>query len=242
MSTNTGVAAAEPGFFGLLAGVWLEPGEAFAHIARRPRFWVPLAALTILQLLFASVWLDRVDLYEYARAQAAEMGKPAPPPSAAAEGGIYRVVKIAIGTSMVTFAPMVAFAMAGLMLFVFAFVLGAEADYRQCLAVVSWASFAVGVVVIPATLLVLALRGDWNVDPQAALATDLSVLFDPAAMPAGLFSAARSLDVVSFWTIYLLAVGMAAVVQRRTRTALTAILVLWSLYVAVKSLLAAAWA
>ena len=95
---------------------------------------------------------------------------------------------------------------------------------------------------IGATLLVLALKGDWNVDPQTALATDVSVLFDPTAMPAALFSAARSLDLVSFWTIYLQAVGMAAVVQRRTRTALIAIVVLWSLYVAVKSLLAAAWA
>ena len=225
-------------FPALLVGIAVEPAGAFREIVARRNYWAPLVAFTLLQVLFAWMWLDRVDMYEYARAQAEAAGQE-PPPGPAGDASIYDFVKLAIGTSMATFTPLVVLATAGLMLFVFNFFLGAEADFRQCLAVCAWVSLAVGAITIPGTLLVLALRGDWNMDPQNALATHLGTLLDRRDVAPALYSAAQSLDLLSFWNMYLLAVGMALASGRSTRTALTAIACLWGVYVVGKSLIVA---
>ena len=226
------------GFLALLMRVVIDPAAAFQEIVARRNYWMPLVAFTLLQVLFAAVWLERVDMYEYARAQAESMGQESPP-RPAGDASLHDFAKFAIGTSMATFTPLVVLATAGLMLFVFNFVMGAEAEYPQCLAVCAWVSLAVGVIAIPGTLLVLTLRGDWNVDPQNALATHLGMLLDPRDVAPALYSAAQSIDLLSFWNMYLLAVGMGQASGRSTRTAFTAIACLWGTYVVGKSLLAA---
>jgi hypothetical protein len=226
------------GFFSLLVGVAVEPSIALREVVARRNYWAPLVAFTLLQVLFAWVWLDRVDMYEYARAQAESAGQQ-PPPGPVGDASLYDFVKFAIGASMATFTPLVVLATAGLMLFVFNFVVGAEAEFPQCLAVCAWVCLAVGMIAIPGTLLVLALRGDWNMDPQNALATHLGTLLDPRDIAPALYSAAQSIDLLSFWNMYLLAVGMGLASGRSTRTALTVIAFLWGTYVVGKSLVVA---
>jgi hypothetical protein len=226
------------GFLALLMVVAVDPRAAFREIVARRNYWAPLIAFTLLQVLFAWVWLERVDMYEYARAQAESMGQE-PPPGPTGDASLYDFAKFAIGTSMATFTPLVVLASAGLMLFVFNFVLGAEAEYPQCLAVCAWVSLVVGAIAIPGTLLVLALRGDWNMDPQNALATHLGTLLDPRDVAPALYSAAQSIDLLSFWNMYLLAVGMGLASGRSTRSALVAIATLGGTYVVGKSVVVA---
>jgi hypothetical protein len=225
-------------FPALLVGVAAEPAAAFREIVARRNYWAPLVAFTLLQVLFAWVWLDRVDMYEYARAQAAAVGNE-PPPGPVGDASLYDFVKFAIGASMATFTPLVVLATAGLMLFVFNFFMGAETEFRQCLAVCAWASLAVGLIAIPGTLLVLALRSDWNMDPQNALATHLGTLLDQRDVAPALYSVAQSLDLLSFWNMYLLAVGMALASGRSTRSAVTVLASLWGSYGVGKALIVA---
>jgi hypothetical protein len=233
--TRPGKASSFPA---LLVRVAVEPAAAFREIVRRRNYWAPLIAFTLLQVLFAWVWLERVDMYEYARAQAESTGQE-PPPASGGDASLYDFAKVAIGTSMATFTPLVVLATAGLMLFVFNFVLGAEAEFPECLAVCAWASLAVGAIAIPGTLLVLALRGDWNMDPQNALATHLGTLLDPRDVAPALYSAAQSIDLLSFWNMYLLAAGLACASGRSTRRAFFVIACLWGTYVVGKSMVVA---
>src|SRR5689334_563118 len=45
---------------GRLAGVFFSPGKAFADIARRPRWWVPLILSAILSTIFINAFTQRV--------------------------------------------------------------------------------------------------------------------------------------------------------------------------------------
>jgi hypothetical protein len=234
----TVVAAAEPrsaGFWGLLTDVFLAPARAFAEVARHPRFWAPLLAFTLVQGAFVGVWLERVDILAFARAQAEAAGRE-PPPAASTDEGLHRVVKASLAVSMLAFTPVLALGMAVLLMFVFNFVLAAEADFPQCLSVASWSLLAVSLVTTPSTLLVMALKEDWNIDPQKALATsaDLLLGLEGRGVSRPLLGLAQSVDLVSFWTIFLLAVGMAQVTGRSTATALWAVAGLWVFGVLVK--------
>lgn len=226
------------GFLALLVDVFVAPSEAFREIARRPRFWAPLLVFTLVQGGFALVWLSRVDIVEYARLQALDAGRE-PPPVTSGSDALYDLVRTSIGVSMLTFTPLMVLALAAVLMFVFNFVLGDESVYRQCVAVVSWASLAVALVSAPLTLLVLALKGDWNVDPQVALATHLGALFDARDVSPALFTLAQSLDLLSFWSMFLLAAGMAQVTRRRLGAAFGAVAGLWVAYVLVRMGLAA---
>lgn len=221
------------GPFALLIDVFLSPAEAFREIARRPRFWAPLIAFTLLQGAFAAVWLDRVDIVEFARAQAVAAGRQ-PPPAGPGSESAYDFVRTSIGVSMLAFTPLVALAMAGVLMFVFNFMLGGESEYRQCLAVVGWTSLVVGLVSVPLTLVVMVLKGDWNIDPQSALSTHPAAFLDPRHVPRALFSLAQSLDLLSFWTIFLLSKGMAQVARRSTAASVAAVGALWLAYVVIK--------
>lgn len=226
------------GFLALLVDAFLAPLDAFREIAQRPRLWAPLVGFTLLQGAFAVLWLDRVDIVEFARSQALAAGRQPPPANAGSEAA-YEFVKTSIGVSMLTFTPLMVLALAGVMMFVFNFVLGAETEYRQCLAVVAWASFAVALVSVPATLAVMVLKDDWNLDPQVALATHVAAFLDARDVPRFIFSLAQCLDLLSFWTMFLIGAGMAEASRRSLGASLGAVGAAWLAYVLAKSALTA---
>ncbi len=43
-----------------LIGVFFSPGKAFADIARRPRWWIPLILISILSTIYLSAFTQRV--------------------------------------------------------------------------------------------------------------------------------------------------------------------------------------
>jgi hypothetical protein len=97
----------------------------------------------------------------------------------------------------------------------------------------------VGLVTTPLTLLVLFLRDDWTLNPQVAIQANLSLLLDREEAPKFLWSLAESLDLFSFWALWLLATGYAAVSSRPWTWALPVVVGPWALYVAGKVTLAA---
>ncbi len=58
---------------------------------------------------------------------------------------------------------------AAVLLFIFRFFYAGEVGFAQSLAICSWSMFAVSLVTTPLTLVVMALKEDWNLNPQEAL-------------------------------------------------------------------------
>lgn len=226
----------------LLADVIVSPGRAFREIAARPRFASALGLAVFLALVVTVIWIGRVDAAEFLRAQLEASGVLEGMPAdqrAAVLAGQARVFKRMALLVPLVGVPATYAALAGVFFVVYRFFYAAEISYRQSLAVMAWTAAAFRVVTTPLVLLVMSLRGDWNVDPQEALLASPAALLDRAATPAPLFALAEAFDLFTLWSIALLSIGYAAAIGARPKAAAWGIVVPWGLYVLVKAGLAA---
>ena len=165
-------APADRGFFGTLVGLWFEPGRTFEGIVRSPRIWVPLLAHFALVVVFSAIWLQKVDPGEFMKTQLVEQGRwDRMPPEAresvtSGSGGFFRAM---VGVGALFGGLGFPFLVAGTLVFVFRFFYGSDVDFRRGLAVTVWSLLATGLVSTPILLLVLYLKGEWNLPPAGGL-------------------------------------------------------------------------
>jgi hypothetical protein len=237
-------AAAAPGGRGFLAtllDLYVAPGEAFRGIAARPRFVPPLLLAIGLGLAVTAVWAPRVDPAELARTQMEESGQAehlSPEDRGRVIATQARLFNVMAWIGPLVFAPLMYALLAVVFLFVYRFFYAAETTYPQSLAVLTWSFAAFGLVVNPLILLVMALKGEWNIYPHSAIQASAAALLDEAETPRPLYAIAESLDLFSFWLIALLSIGYGAASRRPARSAAWGIVALWALYVLGKAAIA----
>ncbi len=139
------------------------------------------------------------------------------------------VVAVPIGTLL----------FAAVLTFVFRFLYAGEVTFKQGLSLTAWASLPVSLVAVPLLALVLHLKDDFLVNPQEALQANPTLLVDKGSVHPSVFSFLSSLDLFSFWTTGLMAVGFGLACRRPASSALWGVVVPWALYVLGKSALAA---
>ena len=135
--------------------------------------------------------------------------------------------------------PIMTFVVAGIFLFVFRFFYAGDVTYPQSLAIVAWSYFALALVQTPLILVVMALKGDWNINPQEALQASAAMFLDRLSTSRPLYSLASSLDLFTFWVLWLLSTGYAVATRRTTGAAAAGVLTVWALWVLGKMALAA---
>ena len=145
-----------------------------------------------------------------------------------------KIFRVMAWVGPLLFAPLAYVALAGLFLFVYRFFYAAEITFPQSMAVVAWCMAAFGLVLNPLILLVMALKGEWSVDPHSVIQASGAALVDKAATSRPLYALLGSLDLFAFWLIALLSIGYGAAIGKPARTAAWAVLVLWTLMVAGK--------
>lgn len=222
------------GFFANLVDVYFAPGEAFARLLRKPAFLVPLALHVALSLGFTAIWVQKTDFRAFMKARMEE----SPRASRLPPEQMNQIVNRQAGV-MAPFAwaggalgpPVVVFALGGLFLFVFRFFYASDLSYRQALMIVATTFAAIALLTTPLMLAVLLLKDDWTIPPQEALQANLTLLLDKAATARPLFALASSLDLISFWMIFVLAAGFGAASKRPWSWALAGIAVPWALWV-----------
>jgi hypothetical protein len=222
--------------------LYFEPRAAFESLLRRPRFYIPLLAWVALVMVFTAVWVTKVDPHAYMRTQIEESGRAEKMPPEQLESMVAaqaRAFPVMAWVGPVVFLPLSLLVMAAIFLFVFRFLYGGEVTFGQSAAILGWTFVATGLVTTPLTLLVLWLKDDWTLDPRYALQANLSLLLDKAATAKPLYSLAESLDLFSFWALFLLAAGFAAANRKTTGWALAGVIGVWAVYVLGKAGLAA---
>jgi Yip1 domain len=237
-------APVEPprGFLSTLAGLYAAPSETFRALAARPSFAAPLLALIALNVAFTFVWTRKADPVELVRTQMEESGVFDRVPAERHADLVQRQARlfpIFAWLGPLVFAPLGFVAMAGLFLFIYRFFYASETTFAQSLAVVGWSLLAVGLVTTPLTLLVLALKGEWSVDPRMVIQASPAALFDKGAVPKPVHALLDSIDLFSAWTLFLLSAGYAAMSKRSLGAAAVGVLVIWAVYVLLKVALAA---
>jgi hypothetical protein len=192
---------------------------------------------TAVTTLFSVVWMSKVDPVEFMRArieEAPRADRMTPEQKARVVESTAGVLKPRVlgGTLVVT--PLIAVGVAALYLLVFRFFLADELSFRQSMAVVTWAFLPVAIVTTSLTLLTLALKGDWSIDPSHALQANLALALDRESTPRPLYTLASSVDLFTFWQLWLLSLGYAAATRRKLSSAAWAVIALWVVWVIVK--------
>jgi hypothetical protein len=232
-------AAPEPagGFLQNLIDVYFSPREAFTRIVRSPRILVPLVVYAVLVLGFTAVWMQKVDPVEFMKVQIEESPQadriPAEQKAAIIEQQAkwmpifgWVVGPIVVATMLVVIATA--------LMFVFRFFYAGELKFKQAFAVVLWTFLAVGLVTTPIILAVLALKGDWNVDPNQAIQANLGLLLDKATAAKPLWALLTSIDIFTLWMVFLLAVGFGVASRKTTGSAIWGVAIPWAIIVLIK--------
>jgi hypothetical protein len=222
------------GFFQNLIDVYFSPREAFTRIVRNPSFVLPFVAYLVLVLGFTGVWMSKMEPREFMKTQLEESGQwdriPAEQREAILESASGRMKTFGwIGP--IVFTPLMLLVTAAALLFIFRFFFASEVVFKQAFAVVTWTFFAVALVTTPLLLLVLQLKGDWNVNPQDVVQANLALLLDKSTAAKPLWALLSSIDVFSLWMVFLFAAGFGVASRKATGSALWGVAIPWVLIV-----------
>jgi hypothetical protein len=221
----------EPGgFFQNLVDVFFSPREAFTRIVRSPRFLLPLVGYVVLVLGFTGIWMQKMDAREFMKTQIEESGRADRIPAEQREAIIEQQAKWMPVFAWVMGPVGIAVTLlvvAGSLMFIYRFFYSSEATFRQAFAIVTWVFFAVSLVTTPLMLLVLQLKGDWNVNPQEVVQANLGLLLEKSTAAKPLWALFSSIDVFSLWMVFLLAVGFGVASKKTTGSAIWGVAVPW---------------
>lgn len=233
---------ASPGFLARLVGLYVAPIETFRAIVAHPTFLAPLLAIVLVNSAFTFVWLRKADHAEVVRSQMEEAGvfdRIPPEKHAEVVERQARMFPIFAWLGPTVFLPIMLLALAGLFLFVYRFFYESETTFRQSLAVMAWAHLTFYLLATLLLVLVLTLKGEWSVDPRFVIQASPAAIVEKSAVPKPVHSLLDSLDLFSFWLIFLLSAGYAAAARRSVGSAAAGVIGLWGVYVLLKVALAA---
>ncbi len=224
-------------FFGNLFNLYFEPRPTFAKIFVKSRVVLAILLQMALGVIFTSIWLDRMNPREFMKAQleqnsrAQQMSAEQVEQIIDAQAGYMRTW----GRVGPFIAPVILdVIVAGFLFFMFRFFMAADLSFMQSLSTVVWTFAAVGLIQTPIMLAILFLKDDWNVDPNQVMQANPMLLFEAGDLPRWLVSLLSSLDLFSFWTIFLLATGFAVAGKRELSTGIWGVGIPWACYVLAK--------
>jgi hypothetical protein len=221
-----------------LAGVYFEPGAAFADIAARPRWWIPMVLIALAGLVMMSIFSQRVGWDHTVRRQIEANERMQNLPPEQREQAIERGVKIApvfgyLGA--LVFAPVGMLVIALALMLVFNSVYAAEIPFKRALAITTYASLP-GLIYIALAILVMFIKSPEDYDIQNPLAFNVGA-FLSSESPRWLKALCSSFDLFTLWSIALLATGFSAAAARKIKwsKALIGVIVPWLVWVGVKT-------
>jgi hypothetical protein len=196
------------GEFGRLTGVFFSPRKAFADIASRPRWWVPLLLLVLATTAFTVTYSKRVGWERFMRRTLETNPRMQNLPPEQREQAIERAAGIAsiTGTAgAIVGGPVFYLVTAGVLLLVFK-MMGQTLRFQQAFAISCYA-FLTGLVSSALAIAMMFLTEPDDFDLRNPVALNLGFFLDPQSSPKWLVSLGTSLDLMSFWTMALLATG-----------------------------------
>jgi hypothetical protein len=229
----------EQSAFGRLVSVLFAPRKTFEAIAARPTWVVAMVVLVLLGTVLGMVAMSKADMGTMMREQGERRGLS----EEQMEQQIAFMEKF--GTVFALFGTVFAigaYFLIGLVFWVTFKLLGSELGYMASLSTSLHALVPQGIL---AAIALPIMLGQSEVDMQAlqsgTLVASNAAAFAPEEAGKALIALLSSLDVFSFWTVALLAIGYSIVAKVSRTTAAVTVVVFWVLYVAGKAGLAAAF-
>ena len=224
-----------------LAGVFFSPGKAFADIARRPRWWIPVILSAILSTIFLNAFTQRVGWESVIRPAIERSQNAQNMPAAQREqlirtaAGLYKYV----GYGSILISLLSVFIIAVILMFLFDTMMSAGVGLKRMMAIVAYA-FLPMMIYTALSMVVLYLKDPDEFNLQNPLMFNVGAYLSTDA-PAALRSLGSSIDLFSLWVVVLLAIGVSAAAHKISfGKALAGIALPWALYICLKTAAAAA--
>ena len=227
--TQSAESSQETGVIGRMVGTLFSPGRTFASVNKQVEHqdWlIPLIVIAIVGMLSAYLIMPMAQTGEMEamreQLQKDEAFSDEQQTQVLKVGSIIGILVAAIGTVATLFIQ------AAIFLALANFVLGGDGTYKKTLAVVSYSSL-VGIPDAIVTVPLMLIKESMKVQ------VGLSLLL-PGSMEGGfLFHSLSMLNLFSIWQFSLIAVGLGAVADIRTRRAAYGVFGLWIVYVLITS-------
>ncbi len=213
-------------------GVFVTPLETFADIARRPAFIAPVILLMLSSFAVTYTISKRIGVEAIVEREFANNPRLADMPSERREQAMATATtfaRYAMFASPIIFLPLSILIISGVLLAMGNFVMGGEAEYKQMLAVTAYGMLP-GVLYALLAIVLVFIKNPADFDVQNMAATNLALLFD-AAEHRVLHRLGASLDLFSFWQIFLLGTGVAAATRISRAKGIIAVAIPWALWV-----------
>jgi hypothetical protein len=215
---DAGGEAPAMSFMQRLMGVCFEPRRTFEDISRRPT-WIVMFIIVCVLAMAVNYALVTVMDHETLMRKSLAMN---PLTRSMSEEQIQQVVSRPQGAfsrfSGLVFAPvgvLVTYALiAGVFLLVFV-LMGATLTFKRSLVAVVWGMAPPGIILTALSLVFMFVKdpADIELNPAGNVASNLGLLVSDKEHPV-INSLLSSIDVFSFWTIFLLSVAFAALSNR----------------------------
>jgi Yip1 domain len=219
---------------GRIVGVFFSPKATFEDIVRKPSWVLPVVLLTLFSIGVSFVINQRIDWRQFMSQQIEKSPRSAnlsaEQKERQIEGGakFTPVVTWVIGVcGPILFALVVALAMWG----AYNLLGGANTNFGTSFAITSHAALT-GLVSSLLFILVLYLKPPGTVDMENPVATNLAVLL-PDDAAKWLIALLKSIDVFTFWTLILLAIGFATTNPKKLKGSKAFVIAfsVWAVYV-----------
>lgn len=224
-----------------LIGVFFSPGKAFADIARRPRWWIPVILIAIISTIYLTAFTQRVGWESVIRPSIEQLPNAQAMTAQQRErlittyAGFYKYV----GYGSVVTTLIYVFIVAVILMFLFDTMMSAGIGLKRMMAIVSY-GFLPLVIQTALSMVVLFLKDPEDFNLRNPLMFNVGAFLSPES-PAALRALGSSVDVFTFWIIVLLAIGISAAGRKiSVGKAFFAIAALWAVFVCLKVAAAAA--
>lgn len=229
---------------GLLT-VFYAPEKLFAEVGKTKGWLLPFVAAVLLVAVMTGLTVNMIDMGAVTRTQiesnsflASRMTQAQIDQAVAnADTPAAKIRSIIFGT---VGAAIVTLILAGI-LFGLAQITDAGAGFKNVLAVVAYSGFAYGLVSGLGGIIALKMMGDTSgVDVYNLIKLNPTLFMDKTTASKMLYSLASSLDLLSFWRIFLLGLGLSKISLKMTLgKGLMIAIIPWVVYVLGKMGLAA---
>jgi len=205
--------------FSRIVGVIFSPRPTFESIARRPTWLVPIILLCIVEIGVVAVYGQRVGWRSLIEKQMGNNSQFQQLPAADQQQRIEIATKYAskIAYVEVIVGPFIAALLfAGIFWLLFNMGAGAKVGYKHSLAITSY-GLVPGILASILGILVIFLKDPSTVDIQNLLASNVGAFLSSDA-PKPLAALLKSVDILIFWEMFLIAVGFSAAAPRKLST------------------------
>ena len=222
--------------FSRLVGVFFSPKATFQSIAAQPSWLVPVLLMTVLGIVTAVVLNQKVDWRDVASKRIEESPRAANLSPEQKERQLDMSAKVSpyFAYGFGTAGPILAVVIvAAVLLLAYNVIGGANAKFGQAMGIVSHA-MVVGLIGTIFFILILYLKPPGTIDLENPVATNVGS-FLPDTTPKALMALAKSVDIFSIWTMFLISIGFTAVNPKKlTGKAFGIVVSVWAVYVACK--------